>query len=352
MMSKVIWDIIGTGSIAQTYMHLIQRSNFSLISNILTKSKKNSERIFCLKKNYNLKDNNIFFDDKEFISASRANLVYIATTNNLHDYYATICINNNKNTLVEKPADISSLNFTKNLLLAKKNKLIFLDALMYLHHPQTKKILDLLRQKEIGNVYKIKFDIGYDLRKKFFITIFKKKINLFKKKIDFFSSKTDPKLGGGAINDLACYPLSYSMLIAGVNFGEYFIKPTKIKYSSRFTSTMVDESCDFRLNFKENIIADLSVSINKKKKGILKIYGDKGILLVPKPILPEQNFSFFIKKNFFFKEYKSFERHNVYQHQIKFLEDLILKKKISKLDNLNNLTIAYIEQLENLKLRI
>jgi len=94
------------------------------------------------------------------------------------------------------------------------------------------------------------------------------------------------------------------------------------------------------------------VSINKKKRGILKIYGDKGVLLVPQPILPEKNFSFFIKKNFFFKKYSFFERHNVYLHQIKFLEDLILKKKISKIDNLNNLTIAYIEQLENLKLRI
>jgi len=349
MMSKLIWDIIGTGSIAQTYMRLIKSSDFSIISNILTRNK-NLEKISYLKKNFNLKDGNIFFDEKEFIAESKANIIYIATTNNLHGYYTNICINNNKNVLVEKPADTSSFSFKKNLLLAKKNKLIFLEALMYLHHPQTKKILNILRQNEIGNIYKIKFDIGYDLRKRFSVSIFKKKINLFKKRIDFVSSKTDPKLGGGAINDLACYPLSYSMLIAGVNFGEYLTVPDKIESSSRFALTMVDENCDFRLNFKDNIIADLSVSINKKKNGILKIYGDKGILMVPKPIQPDQNFSFFIKKNFFFKEYKSFEKHNVYQHQIKFLEDLILKKKINELKKLNNLTIAYIEQLENLKL--
>jgi predicted dehydrogenase len=158
----------------------------------------------------------------------------------------------------------NSLDFKNDLKIVSDNNIFFLEALMYLHHPQTKIILDIIRSNEIGKITNINFFIGFDMRRRV--------LKYFKKKIDFNSSRlTDPNLGGGAINDFACYGLTYAMLIAGAQNNSYFSIPTKLIAKGHVGITGVDENSVASLEFDNGIKANLLVSINKKQDNKLKI---------------------------------------------------------------------------------
>ena len=219
---------------------------------------------------------------------------------------------------------------------------------MYLHHPQTKIILDIIRSNEIGKITNINFFIGFDMRRRVF--------KYFKKKIDFKSSRlTDPNLGGGAINDFACYGLTYAMLIAGAQNNSYFSVPTKLIAKGHIGLTGVDENSMASLEFDNGIKANLLVSINKKQDNKLKIVGEKGEIIVPRPIVPNsKNFSFQIKKNFFNnKSYESVSEKDVYGYEIEYVENCILGN-ISK-EDINQkqmLTLKYLESLDSWKRQV
>ena len=77
-------------------------------------------------------------------------IIYIATANNNHSFYSRNIAKNKKNILVEKPAALNSLDFKNDLKIASDNSIFFLEALIYLHHPQTKMSLDIIKSYEIG----------------------------------------------------------------------------------------------------------------------------------------------------------------------------------------------------------
>jgi predicted dehydrogenase len=250
--------------------------------------------------------------------------------------------------LVEKPAALNCLDFRNDLKIASDNNIFFLEALMYLHHPQTKMILDIIRSNEIGRIKNINFFIGFDMRRRIF--------KYFKKKIDFKSSRlTDPNLGGGALNDFACYGLTYSMLIAGMQNNSYFSVPTKLIAKGHVGITGVDENSMANLEFDNGIKANLLVSINKKQDNKLKIIGEKGVIIIPRPIVPHsKDFSFEIKKSFFNnKLYKNRTEKDVYGYEIEYVENCILGN-ISKKDinEKQMLTLKYLECLDSWKRQI
>ena len=113
---------------------------------------------------------------------------------------------NKKNILCEKPF---CLNLKEGLEIQKiinENKVMFFEAIAYLSHTQTDQTLNLINNDEIGEVEVIESSFGFKVRK-----------------IDPKSRLFSKKLGGGAILDVGCYPLSFASL---------FVKNKK-KWSSK-----------------------------------------------------------------------------------------------------------------------
>ena len=348
-MKKIKWGILGAGAIANRFCDSLVLSGKSEIFSVASQMEPlNKERLNSFKKKFKLETINYFSNYDELINLKNNDIIYIATTNDNHSFYSRIIAKNKKNILVEKPAALNSLDFKNDLKIVSDNNIFFLEALMYLHHPQTKLILDIIRSNEVGKITNINFSIGFDMRRKVF--------KYFKKKIDFKSSRlTDPNLGGGAINDLACYGLTYAMLIAGAQNNSYFSVPTKLTAKGHVGITGVDENSIANLEFDNGINANLLVSINKKQDNKLKIIGEKGAIIIPRPIVPHsKDFSFEIKKNFFNnKLYKKTTEKDVYGYEIEYVENCILGN-ITK-EDINEkqmLTLKYLECLDSWKRQV
>ena len=177
-MKKIKWGILGAGVIANRFCDSLLLSEKSEIFSVASQTTPlNKERLESFKKKFQLKKENYFYSYDDLINLKDNDIIYIATTNDNHSFYSRIIAKNKKNILVEKPAALNSLDFKNDLKIVLDNNIFFLEALMYLHHPQTKIILDIIKSNEIGRITNINFFIGFDMRRRVF-KYFKKKLIL------------------------------------------------------------------------------------------------------------------------------------------------------------------------------
>ena len=160
-MKKIKWGIVGFGNISNVFAKEIINSKNSILSSIATK--KINLNLDEIKKNFNLKKEQITSDYDEIFNNPEIDIVYIGLVNNLHKENIIKAAVKKKNILVEKPACINHLEFNECLEQIKKNNIFFMEGMMYRHHPQTKKIIEIIKSNDIGIVVSIESTFGFNI---------------------------------------------------------------------------------------------------------------------------------------------------------------------------------------------
>ena len=169
--------------------------------------------------------------------------------------------------MCEKPYSID-LEETKEILDLTKTKNSFFEAIAYVSHPQTENLLSLINKGEIGTLKKIESNFGFKVKK------IRAKSRLFNK-----------DLGGGALFDLGCYPISFVNLFC--NEGSE-IKITKA--IGNICETNVENHAELTGYINNDVEVDLKVSFKEDFENCCKIYGSKGQIKITSPWLPEKKF--------------------------------------------------------------
>ena len=336
-MKQVKWGIIGLGSIASKFADGFQ---FTKNARLFAISSKNENKLLEFKNKFQIDKNFCFSNYESLLECKDLDEVYIALPHSFHHEWVIKSIEKKKNILVEKPATVnfSQMENIKNNL--KNKNIFFSEAFMYRYHPQIPKIIDLLKNKIIGNLISMESFFGFDAlaRRKIFGVKFKKKPN----KYDRLFSK---ELGGGAILDIGCYPVSFSILVASLISKIDFNRIEVLNKKKEIGPTGVDMNSlaelNFGNNFKSKVIASLTKNLGKKTK----IIGTKGELIIEDTWSPT-NISLInvIGKN---KETIKIKCHNnVYAYEIDTLSTCILENR--KEPNFPGMTIN--ETLENMKI--
>ena len=265
------WGILGLGRMGLNFAEAIDEVQDAKLISIASKSGKKY-------KNFESKSY------EEVINNKNIESIYISTLNNTHINLINQLIEAKKNILCEKPASMSfkELVEVKNKMIEKNVR--FYEAISYYSHPQTIDILNLIENDEIGEIQKIECNFGFKAK-------FNPKSRLF-----------NPKLGGGAIYDLGCYPISFAMLFSK--------KPNSIKIENKkinFADSKVDDDAKATLICDERYECEIHVSIRSNLKNVCKIQGTKGYINIPSPWLPSKNSQIEIlsKKHFYLKNINS-----------------------------------------------
>ena len=74
------------------------------------------------------------------------------------------------------------------------------EAFMYMHHPQTRRVKELVDSGKLGRLQLIKGAFTFVLKREGDVRL-------------------QPELGGGSIWDVGCYPISYARLLVGSGAG-------------------------------------------------------------------------------------------------------------------------------------
>lgn len=257
-LQPIRWGIIGPGTIAKTFAEGVAHSTTGKLVAIATR---NPDRP-------GLSDGfpgaRIVSGYDALLSDAEIDAVYISTPHTGHAEWAIKAIRAGKHVLVEKPIALSAYDADAIFHEAKKAGVFVGEAYMYRLHPQTAKIVDLVKSGAIGEVRIIRSSFGFSM-------------GSFRADHRLFANES----AGGGILDVGGYPVSMARLIAGAASGQPFIEPTKVSGVAHLGQSGVDEWASAVLKFPNDIIAEVSCSIMANQDNVLRIIGSEGRIEVP-----------------------------------------------------------------------
>jgi predicted dehydrogenase/aryl-alcohol dehydrogenase-like predicted oxidoreductase len=261
MAEKLQWGIIGAGSIAAAFAEGVQCSKRCELLAVASRSQAKSDAFgetHAIARRYG--------SYEALLEDADVQAVYIATPHPMHAEWAIKCAEAGKHILCEKPVTLNAFDAIAVIEAARQNDVFFMEAYMYRCTAQTRKLVQLLREKVIGDVRLIEGRFG-------------------------FNGGADPEgrllnnaLGGGGILDIGGYTTSYARMIAGVALDGEFAEPIAIKATGRLhPQTGVDTFASALLTFPVGITANLQCSVDLSLPDRIAVYGTKGWLDVLTP---------------------------------------------------------------------
>jgi len=268
-MEKIKWGIIGPGNIANNFADGLMSSYSGQLVSIASKSE---DRRNKFGDKYNIHPDFRFDTYEDIVISEHIDAIYISTPHNLHAEWTIKAARKGKHVLCEKPGAVNFDEGIKIIEAVKESGVFYMEGFMYRCHPQIPKLLEIIKNKTIGEIETIKTSFGYDTGKVI------PESRIFNK-----------ELTGGAILDVGLYPISFSRLISGVATGEKFLEPNFINAEGRVGDTGVDEVAHANLEFKNGIKAKVSTAIRENMKNNAIITGSEGIIELPDPWMPGRN---------------------------------------------------------------
>ena len=137
--------------------------------------------------------------------------VYISTPHPTHAEWAIKAAEAGKHVLCEKPMGLTAFEADAMIHAARKAGTFLGEAFMYRLHPQTAKLVELVRSGAIGDVRIIRSSFGFAMPG------FMPEHRLY----------ANDQAGGGIL-DVGGYPVSMARLIAGAAVGKPFAEPDSV----------------------------------------------------------------------------------------------------------------------------
>ena len=300
------WGIIGLGNMANRFASSISEVKNTKLLGIASTS---FLRLKSFGDKYNIEKKYRYKNYDEILNCNEIDAIYISTLNNTHPEIIIKAVEAKKNILCEKPIATNYYDTIKIFETLAKSDVFFLEAIAYRSHEQTKFVINKIIEGEIGELKSIESTFGFA-----------------SKKIDPKSRLYNPDLGGGAILDVGCYPVSFSILLANLKKTNV-PEPEILNVSGSIYKTNVDEIAYASLVFEKKIIAKIGVAINLQMKNQTSIIGTKGNILINNPWLPDKKS--IIEINSKQRSYKSFinSELDIFGNQINNVSQCILDGK-------------------------
>ncbi len=261
-MKKLRWGIMGTGAIAHAFARGLGQSERGELAAVGSRTADSADRFAA---EFGVTRRHAAYP--ALLADPGIDAVYISVPNTLHAHWAVRAAEAGKHVLCEKPIALNHGQAMAMVEAARENGVFFMEAFMYRCHPQTTRLLALIRDGAIGEVRMIRAAFGFGGGST----------------IDPTRRLFAPSLGGGGIMDVGCYPVSMARLIAGAAVGRPFADPIDVAAGGHRGETGVDEWAAAVLSFENGIIAQVSTAVRASLDNSLEVYGSEGRLTVANP---------------------------------------------------------------------
>lgn len=261
------WGIISTGFIADAFATGVENSRWGTLQAVASRSQEGAEAF--REKHPGTVVAYPRYD--ELLADDDVDAVYVATPHPFHEEWATRAAEAGKAVLCEKPIGLSVAQTRRVVESARDNQVFLMEGYMYRCAPQTRRLIELLREGKIGQIRGIEASFSFRVP-------FDPKSRLF-----------DPRLGGGGILDVGGYPVTLSRLVAGLAVGENFAEPEEFDAVGRVGDTGVDEYTTAVCRFGGGVVARLTCGVSVEEPWGVKIFGDEGWMVISDPWIPAKH---------------------------------------------------------------
>lgn len=197
---------------------------------------------------------------EKLITDEDVDLIYIALPHSLHFEWTQRALEAGKNVLCEKAFALNRNQAEKMIGTAKEKGLFLAEAIWTRYMPSRKIIENILKCGEIGKIQTISANLGYP--------------------VSGNKRLIEKELGGGALLDLAVYPLNFASMIIGNEIKKMSAVYVKDKSG-------VDGQNQIVLTYGNEQMASLFTSMYTMTDRTGWVYGEKGILEVQNINNPE-----------------------------------------------------------------
>ena len=186
--------------------------------------------------------------------------IYIPLPNSLHVEWSLASIAAGKHVLCEKPLAMHPDDVSRLEEASVTRGVIVAEGFMYRHEPVNREVVALVRDGAIGAVRTIASGYTYAQSRARDVRL-------------------DQALGGGALLDVGCYPVSYACLLSGRD-------PVQAAGIARFTTGGVDEEFTGIVRFPGDCTASVYAGFRAAYRTWLEVTGSEGWMRVPNPFKP------------------------------------------------------------------
>lgn len=259
--TRLSWGILATGRIAGAFARGIHGSRLGRLVAVGSRSADSAQRFAA---EHDVPRVHATYD--ALLADPEVQAVYIATPHPQHVEWAVRAAEAGKHILCEKPV---GLNHAEAMVIgeaARRAGVTLMEAWMYRCHPQTAKLVELVRAGAIGELRHVQASFSFE-------TAYHPD-----------SRAWNNALAGGGILDVGGYPMSCVRLLAGAAHGRPFLDPETVAGAGHLhPETGVDVHAAAVARFAGGITAELFTGIGLHQEQVVRIYGTAGRLEVPRP---------------------------------------------------------------------
>jgi len=180
--------------------------------------------------------------------------------NGLHREWVVRAVEAGKHVLCEKPLAPTEAECLEMADAADANGVRLMEAFMYRFHPRIGRVLERIRDGEVGDVRFIRSSFTFRLTRPDNI-------------------RWDPDLGGGALLDVGCYCVNVSRTMASA-------EPLEVSATANWTERGVDSELAGVLRFPGDVLAHFDCALTLERNESFEVAGTDGVLRVPASFLP------------------------------------------------------------------
>lgn len=266
MTSKLNWGVLATGGIARQFAEALAKSRTGKLAAVGSRTPAAAGKFAA--DFGGIKAHGSY---EALIADPAVQVIYVATPHPLHLEWTLRALDAGKHVLCEKPIAMNLGEARRMVDAARRRRVFLMEAFMYRCHPQTTKLAELVRDGAIGELRAIHANFTVPF------------------KFDPAHRIFNRELGGGAILDLGCYPVSFARRMAGAAQGGVFAEPLSFKASGRLNAvTGTDEIAAATVVFPGGIVAQISCASCLPLEIRARLLGSTGWIDVRSPFHPGQ----------------------------------------------------------------
>jgi predicted dehydrogenase len=225
-------------------------------------------------------------------------VVYIPLPNSLHAEWTIRAARAGKHVLCEKPLAVTVEEVDAVAAAAREAGVVVAEAFMYRHHPQTRKVKELVDQGAIGDVKLVRGAFTFDLTREADVRL-------------------SAPLSGGSLWDVGCYPVSYARYLLG---GE----PVQAFGWQAVGATGIDEGFYGQLQFRPDVFAQFDSGFRVAFRTRLEVVGRKGTIVVHRPFKPTPRETILVTRGDATEEIAASGPSELYAGEVEDMADAVL----------------------------
>jgi xylose dehydrogenase (NAD/NADP) len=206
------------------------------------------------------------------LDAEDIDAVYIPLPNSLHREWVIKAAKARKHILCEKPLALNAHECLEMEAAASEYGVKLMEAFMYRFHPRTEKILELVKNGELGELRLIHSAFTFRLTRPDNIRL-------------------KPELGGGSLMDVGCYCVNLSRTVARA-------EPVEVQAFAHWGASGVDDQLAGSLRFDNGLLAQFDCALTLERREAYELAGTDAFFSVTDAFLPgKEDVTFFEQRS-------------------------------------------------------